>query len=132
MRSSGRWLPEWEDFMTLPELLEGVLLFSHDRIGASSGSIMLLGETGSVDQMALAYANDVHTHSDAHHAEILRSGLAGWVVENRRAVLIPSTHDDPRWRLMEWEVGELWFAFCDQRAAGRPGACLGCIDPGAS
>ena len=96
---------EWEDFMTLPELLEGVLLLSHDRIGASSGSIMLLGETGSVDQMALAYANDVHTHSDAHHAEILRSGLAGWVVENRRAVLIPSTHDDPRWRLMEWEVG---------------------------
>jgi D-sedoheptulose 7-phosphate isomerase len=96
---------EWDEFMTLPELLEAVLVLSHDRVGGSSGSMMLLGETGGVDKMALAYANDVHTHSDLRHAEILRSGLAGWVVDNRQAVLIPSTHDDPRWRLMDWEIG---------------------------
>jgi D-sedoheptulose 7-phosphate isomerase len=93
-----------DGLVTFPELLERLLALSRDRVGASSGSIIVLGENGGVDKMALAYAGDVYTISDAQHVEILRYGLAGWVVENRRAALIPSTHADPRWRLMAWEI----------------------------
>jgi D-sedoheptulose 7-phosphate isomerase len=91
-------------FTSSPEPLERLLTVSRDRLGASSGSIMLLGESGGVEKMALAYPGDVYTLSDAHHVDILRYGLAGWVVQNRRAVLIPSTLDDPRWHLTAWET----------------------------
>ena len=89
---------------TVPELLQRLLVLCRERVGASSGSILLLDENGGVETMALAYAGDAHLLSDPHHVEILRYGLAGWVVENRQAALISSTRDDPRWRLMAWEI----------------------------
>ena len=90
--------------LTQEDMVERLLALSLDRLGASSGSILLLGEMGAVEQMALAYAGEVYMLTDTRHIEIMRSGLAGWVVENRRAALISSTHDDPRWRLMPWEL----------------------------
>jgi D-sedoheptulose 7-phosphate isomerase len=90
--------------LSLEDMLERLLALSRDRLEASSGSIVLLGDMGGVELMALAYAGEVYTLSDAQRVEILRYGLAGWVVENRKAALITSTHDDPRWRLMPWEI----------------------------
>ena len=128
LRRFRSWRQDWRVLITSPELLERLLVISRDRVGATSGSIMLLGDNGGVDHMALAYAGDVHTLSEAHHIEILRYGLAGWVVENRRAALIHSTQDDPRWRLMAWEIDGAGSPLSDQRTAGRPGARHGCID----
>ena len=91
-------------FSTLPDLLARLLALSRNGVGASSGSILLLSENGGVDQMALDYAGEVRPHSDPHLLETLRRGLAGWVMENRRAALVSSTRDDPRWRLMAWET----------------------------
>jgi D-sedoheptulose 7-phosphate isomerase len=93
-----------EGVLSLEDTLERLLALSRDRLGASSGSIMLLGDMGGVELMALAYAGEVYSLPDAQRVEILRYGLAGWVVENRKAALVPSTHDDPRWRLMPWEI----------------------------
>jgi GAF domain-containing protein len=36
-------------------------------------------------------------------AETIERGLAGWVLENRRAVIVRNTLDDPRWLRREWE-----------------------------
>jgi D-sedoheptulose 7-phosphate isomerase len=92
-----------DDFTPAPDLLRRLLALSRDGVGASSGSILLLGENGSADQMALAYAGDVRLLPDQHLPETLQRGLAGWVMENRRAALVSSTRDDPRWHLTAWE-----------------------------
>jgi D-sedoheptulose 7-phosphate isomerase len=91
-------------FTNLPDLLERYLELSRSGVGASSGSMLFLGENGDVEQMALAYAGEVRSLSDPHMLENLRRGMAGWVMENRRAALVPSTRHDPRWRLMAWET----------------------------
>lgn len=91
-------------FTTLPDLLGRFLELSREEVGASSGSILLLSENGDVEQVALAYAGEVRSLSDPQLLETLRRGMAGWVMENRRAALVPSTHEDPRWRLMAWET----------------------------
>ena len=87
----------------LPDFLGQTLEESRMRVGASSGSLLLLGERGGVDQAAMAYAGDVHLLVSPSLEDAMRRGLAGWVVENRKAALIPNTQEDPRWILAPWE-----------------------------
>lgn len=93
-----------DDYMALPDLLSHLLLLSREGVGASSGSILLLDEDRRANHIALVHAGDMRILSDSPLVEVLQHGLAGWVIENKQAALIPSTRDDPRWRLMEWET----------------------------
>jgi len=87
-----------------PALLGRILELSRVRMGAASGSILLVGENGRVDYAALSYAGEVHTQTSPLLEEALRRGIAGWVVQNKQAALIDSTRDDPRWLLPSWEA----------------------------
>jgi D-sedoheptulose 7-phosphate isomerase len=92
--------------LSLPEpaWLGRVLELSRERIGAVSGSILLVAENGRVNSAALSYAGEVHTQISPLLEESLQRGIAGWVVQNKQATLIDSTRDDPRWLMPVWEA----------------------------
>ncbi|OGO41877.1 MAG: hypothetical protein A2W36_04425 [Chloroflexi bacterium RBG_16_58_14] len=90
--------------MPQPVMLGRILELSRVRMGAVSGSLLLVGENGQVDHAALSYAGEVHTQTSPLLEESLQRGIAGWVVQNRQSALIDSTRDDPRWLLPTWEA----------------------------
>jgi GAF domain-containing protein len=63
----------------------------------------MLNETGEVVEGALVYNGKLLTHVTQQLSEVFERGLAGWVAENRQAVLIANTRKDPRWLLRSWE-----------------------------
>ena len=89
-----------------PELLKRVLQLSLEGVGASSGSMVVLGQNGQVTCGAVAYAGKVYAPVPQQLAETVDHGLAGWVIQNREAVLVSSTRDDPRWLARDWDQGK--------------------------
>jgi len=83
----------------LARMLRHILSF----IGAKSGSVLLVDETGRVTRGVVAYAGEIHVPTEREVSDLFQSGLAGWVVEHRQAALVPSTLDDPRWLQRPWE-----------------------------
>ena len=83
--------------LNLGELLERTLQLTMENAGALSGSILVLDEEGQVTEGSLAYDGKVHDHTAERLVETFKRGLAGWVVENKEAVLVGSTQEDPRW-----------------------------------
>jgi D-sedoheptulose 7-phosphate isomerase len=98
---------ELAEKVDLRELMRRILQLTLESVGAGSGSIVVLDEDGDIVDGAMSYGGTVHSQSTQQLADILANGLAGWVVENRQAALIPSTRDDPRWLRRIWdETGE--------------------------
>jgi NtrC-family two-component system sensor histidine kinase KinB len=83
--------------LNLRELLQRVLQLTLENVSAQSGSILVLDEEGKVMDGALAFGGRLHDHTAEQLADTFERGLAGWVVEHRQPVSIPSTRDDPRW-----------------------------------
>lgn len=83
--------------LDLRQLLQRVLQLTLENIGGSSGSIIVLDEQGTIIEGALAYDGKVHDHTAEQLSFTYERGLAGWVVENKRAVLLRNTRDDDRW-----------------------------------
>lgn len=83
--------------LDLRELLQRILQLTLEAVGAPAGSILVLDERGEVTEGAVAYGGKVHDHTAEQLRDTYEQGLAGWVVENREAVLIGDTLDDPRW-----------------------------------
>ena len=81
-----------------------ILKLTLDNINATSGSILILNETGEVVDGALVYNGELLTQSNRQLSEVFEHGLAGWVAENRQAVIIANTRADPRWLLRPWEM----------------------------
>lgn len=89
-------------------LLSTILVEVAERMGASSGSLLML--------------NDVDGHNDGHSVQVfgrtpksvpaditqdmLQNGIAGWAVQNNRPLLIPNTSSDPHWLQRDWEQEE--------------------------
>ena len=78
-------------------LLERILSLSIQKIGAVNGSIIALNELGCPVASTLIINNVVVDYSTENLQTTLDNGLAGWVVRNRQAVLIPNTSEDARW-----------------------------------
>ncbi len=89
--------------INLRELLQRVLQLTLERAQASSGSIMVLNDRGDVVEGCLVYDGAIGPVSLTGHNEIVRQGLAGWVVRNRKPVLVSSTREDPRWLRRSWD-----------------------------
>jgi D-sedoheptulose 7-phosphate isomerase len=82
-----------------------LLQHSLDRIGASSGSLLVIDEKGDVAEGIMAYSGKLEAMASQEFAEVFERGLARWVIENRRAALVQSTNEDPRWLRRKWEDG---------------------------
>ncbi len=88
---------ELTEQLDLRELLQRVLQLTLEAVGAPAGSILVLDEHGEVTEGAIAYGGKVHDHSAEQLRDTYEQGLAGWVVENRQAVLVQDTSKDKRW-----------------------------------
>ena len=88
---------ELTEQLDLRELLQRILQLTLEAVGAPAGSILVLDEHGGVTEGAIAYEGKVHDHSAEQLRDTYEQGLAGWVVENRQAVLVQDTSKDERW-----------------------------------
>lgn len=91
---------------SVPEILPLLLQLVLNRVGGASGSIVVLDEAGQVASGAVAYAGKVYLPAPQQLADTVQCGLAGWVIQNREAVLIASTRDDSRWLMRPWELAK--------------------------
>jgi PAS domain S-box-containing protein len=83
--------------LDLRELLQRILELTLKAVGSPAGSILVLDELGQASEGAIALGGKVHDHSMEQLRDTFEHGLAGWVVENRQAVLLEDTRSDPRW-----------------------------------
>lgn len=97
---------ELEDMRGMGKWMKRVLQAGMESVGAASGSLVMLGEMGGVSDAALAYDGKVQLLPGRQLEEMVRGGLAGWVIEKRQPALVESTRDDPRWLKRVWEDGE--------------------------
>ena len=83
--------------LDLPTVLQQVLLLSMRSLGAQSGSIFALDDSGSLLSSAIVHETRVVEQSSESLEVLLEKGLAGWVMRQRQAVLIPDSSRDERW-----------------------------------
>jgi PAS domain S-box-containing protein len=88
---------ELTEQLDLRELLQRILQLTLEAVGAPAGSILVLDEHREVTEGAIAAGGKVHDHSAEQLRDTYEQGLAGWVVENRQAVLVQDTSKDKRW-----------------------------------
>lgn len=88
----------------LKEALQRVLQLTIQALDAQSGSIMVLDENGGVKQVCLGYEGKYSLDCTQQTMQILQQGLAGWVMRNREAALVPNTREEPRWLRRDWDT----------------------------
>jgi signal transduction histidine kinase len=87
--------------LDLDEFLTQMINLTTDTIGASKGSFFLMDESGQeLQRFIAARALDPHAKQKVS-VQILRSGLAAWVIANEQSALVRDTDDDPRWMTLE-------------------------------
>ena len=94
-----RILTEVSSSLDLDRALNRTLALLNDAIGAEQGTIMLLQPDDNMLHYRAGYGYLTRQAVDESRAITLRvgEGLAGWVLENRQAVLIEDLHQDQRW-----------------------------------
>src|SRR5512138_3554171 len=75
--------------LDLRTVLQRVLLVSLTNVGAERGSLIVLDERGEPLEASIIYGSRVQ--SSQNLKETLEKGLAGWVAQNRKPVLVPNT-----------------------------------------
>ena len=83
----------------LKTILSRVLFLSTKNVGAERGSLVVLDDDCSPIEAAIIYQDKLMPHTLEQVAGILTQGLAGWVMWNREAALLPDTSQDVRWML---------------------------------
>ncbi|HSV85649.1 MAG TPA: ATP-binding protein [Levilinea sp.] len=81
----------------LGAVLERILVLSVSNVGADRGSVIVFNERQEPIQAALVVGNQLSSKSTEELKEPMEQGLAGWVVRNRQAAMVPNTRLDPRW-----------------------------------
>lgn len=84
-------------------LIRKVLAHALELFGATSGSLVLLGEGGEASHAAISYEGQVNLLPADHLLDTLQRGLAGWVFKNRQPALVTDTSQDFRWLRRGWE-----------------------------
>ncbi len=81
----------------LESTLQNALEVARQLTRAERGSLFLLDEIGAVTYSILARRNATPAEQKEVVGQVMRAGLAGWVVQNRQPVLMPDTAQDERW-----------------------------------
>lgn len=92
--------------LDLRTVLERVVYLSMQTTGAISGSIIVMDDSGRPVESAIIAGGEVHEQTTQRLRVTLEKGLAGWVVRNRQAALIPDTSQDERWMLQQYDLVE--------------------------
>jgi capsular exopolysaccharide synthesis family protein len=89
--------------LNLHDQWKGILQLTVERMGASSGGLLVLDDQGAVVDGAVAYKGKIRTSVTAQLTQTAEQGLARWVIEHRQGALVPNTSQDPRWLQRSWE-----------------------------
>lgn len=94
-----RILTEVSSSLDLDRALNRTLSLLNDALGAEQGTIMLLHADDNLLHYRAGYGYLSDQGGETSRGFTLRvgEGLAGWVVQNREAVLVEDLHADPRW-----------------------------------
>lgn len=88
---------ELSSALDLHTVLERVLVLSQQYVGATSASMLVFDEGGKPVEGVIAIGDQIFPDMIDQLMSTFQHGLAGWVAQNRQAVLIPDTSQDPRW-----------------------------------
>ena len=88
---------EFASALDLKTVLTRVLFASLKNVGGERGTVVVLDDNGRVIESAIVYGNQLREITTLQLKDTVDRGLAGWVMRNRQAVLIPDTSKDPRW-----------------------------------
>lgn len=83
--------------LDLHEVLSRVLTLAASNIGAERASLIVIDENGKPLDAVNLYDGRISPNRPHTISMIISHGLAGWVLRNREAVIIPNTHLDSRW-----------------------------------
>jgi PAS domain S-box-containing protein len=83
--------------LDLRTVLNRVLFLSMENVGAVSGSIIVLDDSGLPIDSAFLLWGKSYDQNALQLRVTFEHGLAGWVARNQQAVLIPNTKYDERW-----------------------------------
>jgi signal transduction histidine kinase len=83
--------------LDLDKVLGDILTLTIPSVGATSGSMIVLDESGQARRHTLIRGELATPVSEQVVAQILDKGLAGWVVQHREGAIVFDTRDDERW-----------------------------------
>lgn len=83
--------------LDLRTVFQRLLFAAIQNVGGERGSIVVLDDNGKPVDATIVYGQSLHEHTTQQLSETVDRGLAGWVVRNRKAALVPDTSKDERW-----------------------------------
>lgn len=83
--------------LDLRTVLQRVLFACIQYVGGERGSVVVMDDSGKPVDATIVYGRQFHDHTTQQLRETVERGLAGWVVQNRKAALVPDTSKDDRW-----------------------------------
>jgi two-component system phosphate regulon sensor histidine kinase PhoR len=83
--------------LDLDKVLRDILALTIPSVGASSGSMIVLDESGQARRHTLIKGESATPVTEQVVAQILDKGLAGWVVQHKEGTIVFDTIDDERW-----------------------------------
>ncbi len=83
--------------LDLRTVLQRVLFAAIENVGGERGSIVVLDDNAKPVDATIVYGREFHEHTTQQLRDTVERGLAGWVVRNRKAALVPDTSKDARW-----------------------------------
>lgn len=83
--------------LDLRTVLQRVLYEALQNVGGERSSIVVLDDAGKAMDATIVYGKQIHEHTTQQLRDTMERGLAGWVIRNRRGVLIHDTSKDERW-----------------------------------
>ncbi len=83
--------------LDISTVLKRVLFLSVKNVGAERGMLIVLDEHLHPVQAAIIFKGQLMRYTLSELYAILDQGMAGWVLRERKAVLIPNTSRDTRW-----------------------------------
>ncbi len=86
--------------LNLEQMMADIISQMQSAVGATKGSIMLVDERLEVTHRILVRTGLSPEVADRVTREVMRHGLAGWLVRNNRGALIEDTTADDRWVML--------------------------------
>jgi PAS domain S-box-containing protein len=83
--------------LDLRTVLQRVLYEAIQNVGGERCSIVVLDDAGKAVDATIVYDKQIHEHTTLQLRDTMERGLAGWVIRNRKGVLVLDTSKDERW-----------------------------------
>ncbi|MGA7194607.1 MAG: ATP-binding protein [Anaerolineales bacterium] len=83
--------------LDLRTVLQRLLFAATQNVGGERGSIVVLDDNGKPIDATIIYGKSLSEHTTKQLKETVDRGLAGWVIQHRKAALVPDTSKDKRW-----------------------------------